>query len=101
MASAFLMWWYFGATSKKNGWPETYNNWRSWLVLPSWRNTDPDGAKPKADHLSPNYISYVKYPTSYYSPVKRVGNFLINPDYRVSCCGGCPPHNTGYSFPKI
>ena len=81
-------------------WPETQANWSRWLEFPSWRSsvTDPGLG------LHPWYTPRTKYPTSYYSPVKRIGNLLLDPVYQE-----CPnqPHNypraspLSYSFPFV
>jgi len=60
-------------------WSETTLNWRKWLVFPSWTDLNP---KPLEN--SPLYNPYTKYPTSYYSPVKRVNDYLLVPDFRAS-----------------
>lgn len=81
-------------------WSETSQNWNKWLIFPSWTNLD---YRPIEN--SPLYTPYTKYPTSYYSPVKRVNNQLLTPDFRAS---PNQPHYYPYScsrsfplYPKL
>jgi hypothetical protein len=81
-------------------WSETSHNWRKWLVFPSW--TDLDG---KPIENTPLYNPHTEYPTSYYSPVKRVNGQLLTPDFRAS---PNQPHYYPYSpsrsfplYPKL
>ena len=59
-------------------WTESTQNWRKWLLFPSWTEMDPTPLE-----TSPLYRPHTQYPSSYYSPVKRVNDYLLTPDFRA------------------